>query len=322
MKVRARAADDPALLVQSPWLPQPLPYLRSDGAELAWYDPWVDLRAADGSLPDGTGTFELLFQQVTGRFVEVELCLRGGGRSSPAVRSLRAWYPRFSYPEHYLPAVYREDAAPYGFLDRFLANFEGFYTVAEERIEHSSLLLDARTVPPDDLAWLASWFGLVLDPQWNELQRRFLVRNVDRFYRCRGTLGGLLAILRAYLDPQVDDSVFDCSCTGTSGLRIVEQFLTRDGGGAAHGDPAATARPRGGHPGQHGRLRWRADPLRLVPSAPAGLAAPHHPGHRPERPGGGLQHRAGTRTRAVLAAVDPHRGTRLTAGPGLYRDRR
>ena len=32
--------------------------------------------------------------------------------SSPAVRSLRAWYPRFSYPEHYLPAVYREDAAP------------------------------------------------------------------------------------------------------------------------------------------------------------------------------------------------------------------
>ena len=239
VKVRARAADDPALLVQSPWLPQPLPYLRSDGAELAWYDPWVDLRAADGSLPDGTGTFELLFQQVTGRFVEVELCLRGGGRSSPAVRSLRAWYPRFSYPEHYLPAVYREDAAPYGFLDRFLANFEGFYTVAEERIEHSSLLLDARTVPPDDLAWLASWFGLVLDPQWNELQRRFLVRNVDRFYRCRGTLGGLLAILRAYLDPQVDDSVFDCSCTGTSGLRIVEQFLTRDGGGAAHGDPAA-----------------------------------------------------------------------------------
>ena len=98
VKVRARAADDPALLMQSPWLPQPLPYPRSDGAELAWYDPWVDLRAADGSLPDGTGTFELLFQQVTGRFVEVELCLRGGGRSSPAVRSLRAWYPRFSYP--------------------------------------------------------------------------------------------------------------------------------------------------------------------------------------------------------------------------------
>ncbi len=152
-------------------------------------------------LPAGTGTFELLFQQVTGRYLQVELQLRAGGRSSPAVRSLRAWYPRFSYPEHYLPAVYREDAAPRGFLERFLANFEGFYTVTEERIEHSSLLLDARTVPAADLCWLACWFGLVLDPQWNEAQRRFLVGNVDRFYRWRGTPAGLLATLRTYLDP-------------------------------------------------------------------------------------------------------------------------
>ena len=237
--IRARAADDPALLAQSPWLPQPVPYLRTDGAELAWYDPWADQRAADGSLPAGTGTYELLFQQVRGRYLQVELSLAAGGRSSPAVRSLRAWYPRFSYPENYLPAVYRQDAAPYGFLERFLANFEGFYTVTEERIEHSSLLLDARTTPPGDLAWLASWFGLVLDPQWNEVQQRFLVRNVDRFYRCRGTPAGLLAMLLTYLDPHVDDSVFDCGCDGTAGVRIVERFLTRDGGGGAYGDPAA-----------------------------------------------------------------------------------
>ena len=197
--VHARASDDPVLLTQSPWLPQPVPYQRSDGSELPWYDPWADLRAPDGSLPAGTGTFELAFQQVTGRYLQIQLTLQGGGRTSPAVRSLRAWYPRFSYPEHYLPAVYLEDAAPYGFLERFLANFEGFYTVTEERIEHSSLLLDARTVPAENLAWLASWFGLVLDPQWTPAQQRFLIRNVDRFYRCRGTLGGLMAILLTYL---------------------------------------------------------------------------------------------------------------------------
>ena len=73
----------------------------------------------------------------------------------------------------------------------------------------------------------------MLDPQWNEVQQRFLIRNVDRFYRCRGTVGGLLAIVRAYLDPGVDDSVFDCSCASTAGVRIVEQFLTGDGGGTA-----------------------------------------------------------------------------------------
>jgi phage tail-like protein len=241
LAVQARASDDPALLTQSPWLPQPAPYPRSDGAELAWYDPWTDLRAADGSLPAGTGTFELAFQQVTGRYLQIQLALQGGGRTSPAVRSLRAWYPRFSYPEHYLPAVYLEDTAPYGFLDRFLANFEGFYTVTEERIEHSSLLLDARTVPADSLAWLASWFGLVLDPQWSQAQQRFLIRNVDRFYRCRGTPGGLMAILLTYLSPEPDDSVFASSGAAAVGLRIVERFLTRDGGGAACGDPATTA---------------------------------------------------------------------------------
>ncbi len=267
LAVRARAADDRALLMQSPWLPQPAPYLRSDGAELPWYDPWADLRAADGSLPAGTGTFELLFQQVTGRYLQVELQLRAGGRSSPAVRSLRAWYPRFSYPEHYLPAVYREDAAPRGFLERFLANFEGFYTVTEERIEHSSLLLDARTVPAADLCWLACWFGLVLDPQWNEAQRRFLVGNVDRFYRWRGTPAGLLATLRTYLDPGAGDSAFGCGCAGDGGVRIVERFLARDGGGAAHGDPAAP-------PGSGSETdRVAASAHRFDVLVPAGLSA-------------------------------------------------
>ena len=238
--IAARAADDPVLLEQSPWLPQPVPYQRGDGAELPWYDPWADQRAADGSLPAGTGTYELLFQQVTGRYLQVQVTLQTGGRTSPALRSLRAWYPRFSYAEHYLPAVFSLDAAPRGFLDRFLANFEGFYTATEERIEHSSLLLDARTVPADWLAWLACWFGLVLDPQWNVAQQRFLVRNMDRFYRWRGTVGGLLALLRAYLDPVVDNSVFDCASSGSvGGLRIVERFRTRDGGGAAYGDPVA-----------------------------------------------------------------------------------
>jgi len=243
LAVQARACDDPALLTQAPWLPQPAPYPRSDGPELPWYDPWTDLRASDGSLPAGTGTYELAFQQVTGRYLQIQLTLAGGGRSSPAVRSLRAWYPRFSYPEHYLPAVYSEDAAPRGFLERFLANFEGFYTVTEERIEHSSQLLDARTVPAANLAWLASWFGLVLDPQWSQAQQRFLIRNVDRFYRGRGTLDGLTAILLTYLSPAPDDSVFCGPAAGgdAAGLRIVERFLTRDGGGAAYGDPAAAA---------------------------------------------------------------------------------
>ena len=254
VEVQARAADDPELLVQSPWLPQPTPYQRSDGAEIAWFDPWKDQRTPlpDYSLPPGMGTWELLFQQVTGRYVQIALTLwavrpaaqtlgasQSTGHSSPAIRSLRAWYPRFSYPANYLPAVYSQDAAPRCFLERWLANFEGFYTVTEERIEHSSLVFDARTTPLDDLAWLACWFGLILDPVWNERQQRFMISNVDHFYRCRGTPGGLLAILQVYFNPDVDSSIFDGGGSGAGGLRIVERFLARPP--SAVPDPGAVA---------------------------------------------------------------------------------
>jgi phage tail-like protein len=228
VSIRARANDDPALVGVTPWTAQPAPYQRSDGAELPWWDAWADLLAKDGARPDRTGTFELLFQQVSGRYLQLEITLSGGGRSSPLLRALRAWYPRYSYMEHHLPAVYAANDSPDAFLTRFLANFEGFYTATEEKIEHSHLLADARTAPAADLPWLASWFGLVLEPQWNEARRRFLVRNVDRFYRWRGTVAGLVALLRAYLQPTVDDTIFCSPSTGAGGVRVVERFLTRD----------------------------------------------------------------------------------------------
>ena len=57
------------------------------------------------------------------------------------------------------------------------------FTALEEKIEHTHLILDSRTAPAADLPWLACWFGLALDPQWDETRRRFLIRHVDRFYR-------------------------------------------------------------------------------------------------------------------------------------------
>ncbi|MFD3584533.1 phage tail protein [Streptomyces sp. NPDC058683] len=249
--VRARADDDPALLSLRPWLDQPAPYRRSGGPELPWTDVWADRRQPDGTLPDATGTWELLFQGVTGRYLQLEITLTGTGRSSPLLRSLRAWYPRFSYPEHYLPEVYTGTQSPDRFLERFLANPEGLYTAIEERIEHTHLLLDARTAPTADLPWLAAWFGLALDPLWDTERRRFLIRHVDTFYRRRGTVPGLVATLRVFLDPVVDERIFDPvgECGGaaaTTGIRVVERFLTRDAAapapGTADDDPRTRVR--------------------------------------------------------------------------------
>ncbi|MCS6844215.1 MAG: phage tail protein [Caldilineales bacterium] len=231
--VRARAADDPELLRQSGWLAQPAPYLRSGGAELPYFDPW----AAEPVDRERTGTWELLFQGVKGRYLQLELTLLGTGRSTPAVRSLRAWYPRFSYLEHYLPAIYREEPGPAAFLERWLANVEGFYTQLEDKIEHVAALFDPRTAPPEALDWLGCWLGLVLDPLWPTAKRRFFIRHAHRLYRRRGTVAGILAAIRLYLDEQVDESLFDLDCLARSRVRLVERFRTRDIGGTVFGDP-------------------------------------------------------------------------------------
>ncbi len=237
LAIRARASDDAATLPTLAWLDQPAPYLRSGGSELPYADPWADWRGDVRDpvpLPDGMGTHELLFQRVTGRYLQLQVTVTGPARSTPLLRSLRAWFPRFSYVEHYLPVVYAEHDLPDRFLERWLANPEGLFTTLEERIEHSHVLLDPRTTQAADLPWLAAWFGLVLDPQWDEARRRFLIRHVDRFYRLRGTPAGLVAALRVYLQDAVDESVF-CGGNGVGGIRLVERFLTRDTGGAVYG---------------------------------------------------------------------------------------
>lgn len=232
--VRVRASDDPTLLDLTSWSDQPNPYLRSGGAELPYYYPWKDLPSP---LPEGTGTWELLFQGIQGRYIQLELTIRGNGRATPVLRALRAWYPRFSYLDQYLPAVYREDPVQSPFLDRWLANFEGLYTNLEDKIEHAAELFDPRTAPAETLGWLACWFGLLLDPLWDEDRRRILIQHVEQLYRLRGTMAGIEIAVRLYVDRTVDNSLFDLSTLGQSTVRIIESFATRGTGAMAYGPP-------------------------------------------------------------------------------------
>jgi phage tail-like protein len=241
--IDARGADDPALLGLMGWIPQPEPYMRSDGAELPFYDPWAP-RDPAAPISEWTGTWEFLFQGVTGRYLQLKLTLVGTGRSTPALRTLRAWFPRFSYAEHYLPAIYREEPGPASFMDRFLANFEGFYTTLEDKIEHSAILFDPRTAPADTLSWLACWFGLALDPLWEESRRRFFIRHADELFRRRGTVPGVEIAVRLYLDCQLTDALFSPAAWGHGQVRIVEKFRTRGIGGLVYGDTSDTAPDR------------------------------------------------------------------------------
>lgn len=162
---------------------------------------------------DEAGLFTTLIQHngrrtstLRGRYLHVRVLLVGDGRTTPEVYALRAYGSRYSYVDHYLPALYHEDlfapdallpptpAAPKSradFLERFLDNFEGVLTPLEDRIAQSWLLTDPQTAPDEALEWLGSWIGMAFAPAHSPQVRRALLRLAPELFRRRGTLDGL-----------------------------------------------------------------------------------------------------------------------------------
>jgi phage tail-like protein len=243
LRVWSAAGDEPDALdalAPSSWCPEPTPQRRRGGPEV----PFAVIGEYD--------TFELLFQRARGRFLKLRIELVGDGRATPRLRALRAWYPRFSYLERYLPAAYREDEASASFLDRYLANVEGMATAIEDRIAAAQLLLGARTAPAEVLEWLAEWVGLALDPLWDERRRRLMLEHAMQFFAARGTMRGIEIALRFVLDTCVDERVFDeTRPPALATARIVETYRTRRTPGVVFGDPTALPLPPAG-----GEPRW------------------------------------------------------------------
>jgi phage tail-like protein len=242
LQVETRAADQEADLASQPWQRQPLFYRRPT-AEVPYSSLWSPAELTDPH----TATWELLFQAMQGRYLQLRLTLVGNGRSTPLVRALRAHYPRFSYLREYLPRVYQQDAASLSFLDRFLANPEGIFTLVEGLMAQVQTLMDVRTVPTEALDWLASWVGLALDPAWSPYQRRLLIAQAPYFFQRRGTPVGLLQAILLTLYPDFGPRIFrDDAAELCPTVRIVEQFLTRTVGGVAAGDPTDSSSPASG----------------------------------------------------------------------------
>lgn len=237
LRIESRSSDERIVAVTAvdaewqtigDWRPEPTPRLRTDGPEL----PWLRREAArDTDRGNGVGTWELLLQHAQGRYLQLRITFASAqGTMTPRVRALRAWAPRFSYPQRFLPAVYREDEGHGDFLERWLANLESTYTGIEDRIANLETLFDPRTVPQDALPWLAEWFDLALDPAWDERRHRLLVRHAMDFFRWRGTVHGLRTALSLAFDPAFDAAMFDGPTPDDEGagrIRIVEAYLTR-----------------------------------------------------------------------------------------------
>ena len=223
IEIYSRTAATKDELSNAIWRKEPNLYLRGNGSE----QPFVVNRTSKEA---GKGTWEILLQRAVNRYLQLRLVFSGNGQRTPRVSALRVYYPRFSYLNNYLPAIYREDEQSAFFLDRFLANHEGFYTTIEERIAAVQMLFDVRSAPPDALDWLASWFGIALDPSWAEDKRRLFISRAVDFYQYRGTVRGLRMALRLALDSCADERIFAAQTAEEKRrdpIRIVEQFQTR-----------------------------------------------------------------------------------------------
>jgi phage tail-like protein len=201
-------------VTNGPFTPEPPLYLRRAEAEIPFYDPY----AACDPKPEAAGTWELLLQQARGRYLKLRLAIAGDGRGSPKLKALRVYYPRFSYPRHYLPAAYLDDPVSGSFVERLLANPKGFYSDIEAKIAHVGYLFDPRSAPTDALDWLAGWLGLTLDPLWQDVnqrlqpagngsaaaaadRRRLFIRFATRLFTRRGTADGIRFGLHLLLEP-------------------------------------------------------------------------------------------------------------------------
>jgi phage tail-like protein len=232
LEVFTRAHNDRAQLELLPWQKEPKPHRRATGSELPW---WPASKQRD------VVTWELLFQRATGRYLQLQLRLIGNGRATPRLRALRAYAPRFSYLKNYLPAVYWDDTPSASFLERFLANPEGQLTALEDKIATVQLLLDPKTAPAEALEWLASWFGIALDPRWDEQRRRLFLQHTLEFFQYRGTIRGLVMALRLAFDAAPDHSIFTDDprhSRRARRYRVVERFRTRRAPAILFGDPS------------------------------------------------------------------------------------
>ncbi len=239
--IDARAFDDDVPLPD--FAEQPRPLLAPARVDLQWHAAEA-LPAPDRAR--GKGSHHLLLQGLRGRRLELRLRLTGDGSARPRIRALRAWEPRVSWVDRFLPAIYRSEDGD--FLDRFLANFQGVFRGIEERIAGAQHLFDPETAPREALGWLAEWFDLALDPSWDERRRRLFIAHAETFFRWRGTPRGLMMALRAAFEPCAGVELFADGADRAAGIRLVEAHQVRAVGPLAAGDSGSpfVPRPAGG----------------------------------------------------------------------------
>jgi len=99
-----------------------------------------------------------------------------------------------------MPAVYQEDPAAM----RWTAGLDEVLAPAISTLDCIGAYVDPLLAPDDFIAWLADWFGTVLDENWPVRRRRAAVAQSVVLFRQAGTVAGLRALVELVTDGEVE----------------------------------------------------------------------------------------------------------------------
>lgn len=173
-------------------------------SEVAFANPMLGV----DPVHDSQGLFMVLVQRVgtavrnlSGRYLALRVQLIGDGCSTPEIAAVRVYGSRFSYVDHYLPELYRENkfgpdadalgpSTRHNFFERFVNIFEAEMTRIEDRIANSYLLTRPESTPDTAIDWLSGWIGV--DPSlYPPDTQRALLLAAPSLHRNRGTVAGI-----------------------------------------------------------------------------------------------------------------------------------
>lgn len=136
-------------------------------------------------------------QRVEARYLRLRVLLQGSGEESPRLLQVQAETAGRSYLD-YLPAVYRRDDAPEGFLESWLALFRSQLQDLELTFEDMFRYFDPAAAPEEVLPWLARWLAFDLPAGVKTDEKRSLIKKVIDLYARRGTIRGIKDFVQLY----------------------------------------------------------------------------------------------------------------------------
>lgn len=106
---------------------------------------------------------------------------------------------------NYLPQIYQQpEDDRTSFLTNFLYIVQTLQDRVSMRLDNVHELFDPRSTEPDFLPWLASWLAITLSPEWDDLERRKMLRAATELFPHRGTARAIEEFVRIYTGAEVE----------------------------------------------------------------------------------------------------------------------